>query len=141
MYEVLKNLHSFLRWGVLLFGVLAILLALYAWIRKSEYKKHHNQLSLLFLIFTHTQILIGLILYFLSPVVKIAMQDFGAAMKNESLRFWSLEHPVSMILGAVLISVGRSISKKTSNPVLKHRRTFLYFLAGILVIISAIPNW
>ena len=141
MYEFLKTTHSILRWGLLLFGVISIVLALVAWIQKSDYRKYHNQIGLAFVIFTHTQILIGLILYSISPMVKNAFVNFGASMKNETLRFWALEHPVTMILGAVLITFGRVSTKRTNNPVKKHRRTLIYFVAGILVILSAIPNW
>ncbi len=135
MYPFLKYLHSGLRYVVLILIVLAIIQSFLGWIGKKTYSEGNRKLNLFTLISVHTQLLVGLILYFLSPLVQFS----AAAMKNRETRYWTTEHITMMIIAIVLITIGYSRSKKASLPQNKHANVFVfYFLAVIIVLITLV---
>ena len=139
MYTGLLHLHSALRYLVLIMLVVAIIKALDGWLNKKAYTAADNKISLVTLILTHTQFLVGLVLYFVSPLVQRALADMGAAMKETTLRFWAVEHIAMMLAGVILITVGRSSSKKAIDAIVKHKRIAIFFLIGLIIILAAIP--
>lgn len=139
MYTGLLHLHSTLRYIVLIMLIVAIFKAFDGWLNKKAYTSADNKLNLFTLIATHTQFLIGLILYFISPLVQRALSDMGTAMKETTLRFWAVEHIAMMLVAVVLITIGRSSSKKAVDAVKKHKRVALFFLIGLIIILAAIP--
>ena len=67
MYSLLKNVHSYWAYFLLLVLILAILNAIAGKIKGKDFESRDLRLSLFGLIFSHIQLLIGLILYFVSP--------------------------------------------------------------------------
>jgi len=70
MYPILFQAHSGFRYLVLFALVIAFLVALYSWLTKQKFGKAHKVLNLVTLITTHLQVVIGLVLYFFSPLVQ-----------------------------------------------------------------------
>ncbi len=139
MYTGLLHLHSFLRWLALILIIAAFIRSLTGWLNKSEYSPLDNKLSLFSLISAHVQLIIGFILYFVSPIVRAGLADIGGAMKEPVLRFWTIEHISVMIFAIVLITLGRSLSKRAANDANKHKKIVLYFGLGLLLILIRIP--
>lgn len=139
MYTGLLHLHSALRYLVLIMLILAIIKAFDGWFNKKEFTDTDNKISLITLIVTHTQFLVGLILYFISPIVQRALSDMGAAMKDTTLRFWAVEHIALMLVAVVMITIGRISSKKAVAAVKKHQRVALFFLIGLVLMLLVIP--
>lgn len=139
MYTGLLHLHSALRYVLLIVLILAIIRAFAGWFGKKEFTGTDNRFSLITLIVTHTQFVIGLLLYFISPIVQRALSDMGAAMKETTLRFWAVEHIALMLVAVVMITIGRSSSKKAVDAVKKHQRVALFFLIGLILILVSIP--
>jgi hypothetical protein len=99
-----------------------------------------DKLSLFSLISAHIQLLLGLILYFISPFVKAAMEmGMGAAMKDTVMRFWLVEHIFGMVVGIALITVGRIAAKKATEDKTKFKKIAVYFGIGLLIILATIP--
>jgi hypothetical protein len=98
-----------------------------------------DRFALFTLIFVHTQLILGFILYFTSPLVSQGLQDMSAAMKNPVLRFWVVEHLVGMLVSIALITIGRVASKKKLESKTKHRTIFIYFTIGLILMIAVIP--
>ena len=139
-YPFLLNLHNILRWAVLLGGLYAITKSVLGIMHKRAYTKQENISHAVFVGLCHAQLLIGLILYFISPAVDVALANgMGAAMKVPELRFVAVEHISTMIIAIVLIQVGRSLSKKATDAMVKHRRAVIFFSIGMLLILSRIP--
>jgi uncharacterized membrane protein len=135
MYPFFKYLHSGIRYIVLILVVVAIIQALLGWLGKKTYTEGNRKVNLFALISAHTQLLIGLVLYFLSPLVQFA----GTAMKDRTTRYWTVEHITMMIIAVVLITIGYSRSKKVLSPEKKHSNIFIfYFLAAIIVVVTLI---
>ena len=132
MYTGLLHTHSLLRFFILIALVGVIVMALLGLINKKPYGKWDNKVSLYLLIFTHLQLVAGLILYFISDHVK-----FGAdTMKDKFTRYWTVEHTATMFLVVVLITVARITSKKMTSDQAKHKRMLIFNSVALLLIVS-----
>ncbi len=136
MYNFLLGLHSGLRYIVLLLLAIAIIMAITALFGKKEYSATNRKINLFTMIATHTQLLAGLILYFVSPLVQYG--NMGEAMKNTITRYWTVEHGVLMLFAVALITIGHARSKKGELAINKHRAIALYYGLALLVIVVAI---
>ena len=140
MYTGLLHTHNLFRWLVLITALVAIVFAFSGWFGKRNWNKRDNIAGLLLTIFVDIQFLAGLVLYaFVSPITKAAFKDFGAAMKNDVLRFYVVEHILLMIIALVIIHVGRSKSKKGTSPVKQHKTAAIYYTIALILILAAIP--
>ncbi|HMQ63947.1 MAG TPA: cytochrome B [Flavilitoribacter sp.] len=135
MYVILRQAHSGLRWVILLLIVAAIVQAWNKWQKKSPFEPKKQRLALFALIVTHLQLLLGVILYFVSP--KVA---FGAnMMKDPVTRFFSVEHVTLMALAVALITMGYSRSKRSAPDAKGFKILALFYLAGLVLLLAGIP--
>ena len=138
--EVLVTLHSYLAYVVLAVLVLAVVNAFTGWLGKRNFSLSRDfRISLYALIFSHIQLLIGLLVYFTSASGLKAIQTLGMGGLNAPARLLALEHPTINILALVLITVGWSRHKKTDDDTVKFKRIALLYGAGLLLILSRIP--
>ncbi len=135
MYDILKHTHSGTRWITLALLVIAVVSAFLKWQSKAEFKAGDKKLNTFALIFTHIQILIGVVLFFISEKSEIV----GDIMGNKLTRFFVIEHPLTMIIAAVLITIGNSRAKKASTSAAKFKTTFIFFGIGLFLILLRIP--
>jgi hypothetical protein len=138
MYSSALWLHSLLRWAVLLAGLVAWFRAIGAKTAKRPWTPKDDLWGLLLTIAADLQLVVGLVLYFvLSPITKIGMQNFAAAMRIDTTRFFTVEHAAGMLIAIALIHVGRVKIRKAADPARKHRLAMIFFgIAMVLVIIS-----
>lgn len=134
MYTGLFHTHSLLRYLILIGLVVVIVKALLGLINKQPYGKLDNKLGLYLFIFTHTQLLIGLILYFVSPFVKFGPET----MSDKTTRYWTVEHITAMVIAIVLITLARTTSKRMADDTSKHRRMFIFNGLALVVIVGTI---
>jgi len=140
MYTGFLHLHDTLRWLVLLSLVITLVKYVSGWLANQSWKKTDNILGIVFTSLMDIQLLTGLALYFfLSPVTKLAMSDFGAAMKDPGLRFYAVEHFSMMLIAVVLVHIGRAKSKKAKTDLAKFKTATIFFLIALVVILAAIP--
>lgn len=139
-HTVCLVLHSWLRWVVLTLAVVVAVRAFRGWRgarawEPSDERAHRALIGVLDL-----QFLLGVALYLvLSPFRRAFFADLGPAMKVSVLRFFGLEHVVSMLLAVAILHVGRKRSKKQTDVRLRHRLVFMTTLAGFLVAFAAVP--
>ncbi len=131
MYTGVLDLHNLIRWAVVLLGVIAIVVALGG----KRWTPQQNSLGRWFSLAFDVQVLLGIILIFLSPIAQSAFSDFGAAMRDSTLRFFALEHPLLMVIAAVLVHVGVSRGRKTDSP----RTAAVFYILAAAVVAYAIP--
>ena len=137
MYTGIQHSHSYFAYLVLVFLLLAIAFGLIRWLTGKTFTKLNKIFALLGLIGTHLQVLIGLILYFVSP---LGFSNFSSdAMGESSLRLYILEHPLTMILAAVLITVGYSRAKRLLDDKKKLKSVVVFYSIGLLLILIRIP--
>ena len=134
MYNGLLHFHSGLRWIALIALVIAVVSAFMRWKNGSGFGVKGKLLNLITLASIHLQLVIGLLLYFVSPKVQLS-----GMFDNAIVRFYTLEHFVMMIIAIALITIGYSKVKKASKDKKKNRLTFIFFGIGLLIILIAIP--
>jgi hypothetical protein len=127
--NILLHAHSGLRYVVLGLLIAAIFTAYSNWQKRSQ---GDSKLYLFTLIATHTQLLIGLVLYFMSPKVNFDL------ISEKVFRFYSIEHVFMMLIAIVLITVGRVRSKKLAGAD-KHRTVLYFYGLALVIILVAIP--
>lgn len=140
MYTGFLHLHDTLRWLLLLSLVTTLVKYLIGWFGNQHWKKTDNLMGIVFTSLMDLQLLTGLVLYFfLSPITKLALSDFGAAMKNADLRFYAVEHIFMMLIAVVLVHIGRSKSKKAIADHAKFRIATIYYGLALVIMLAAIP--
>lgn len=138
MLTGLLHTHSLLRFFILIALVVVIANALIGMTSRKPFGKWDNKFSLYLLIFTHMQLLVGVVLYIINLSQERLVHFNENTMKVAALRYWAVEHVVGMLIGVVLITVGRISSKRATDDVLKHRRLFYSNLFALLVIVGTI---
>lgn len=138
--EILKNLHSYLAYIVLLVLIFAVANALIGWFAKKEFRFEKDlRISLFALILSHIQLLVGIILFFVSTSGLKAIQILGMGGLNAPARLLAVEHPFVNIIALVLITMGWSRHKKTDNSTAKFKRIGIFYGLGLVLILSRIP--
>lgn len=135
MLNGLVHAHSGLRWVVLLLLVIATFKALLKWRSNATFTDGDRKLNLFTMISAHIQLVLGLVLFFLSPKVIFSAE----AMQSPITRFFTAEHSVMMLLAIVLITIGYTRSKKAIEDSQKFRSAFIYFLIALIVLLAGIP--
>ena len=134
LYPIVLHAHSVLRYFVLLFVVIAIANSLKGLMLKFTYGKTDKTIALIALASFHLQVLLGILLYCLSPKVL-----FSKAMFHfDILRFFTIEHSSMMILSAVFITIGYSRAKR-SIGLNGHKQILIFYLLALLIVLWAIP--
>lgn len=140
MYTGFLHLHNTLRWLILLSLVITLVKYVSGWLRNQRWEKTDNVLGIVFTSLMDLQLLTGLVLYFfLSPITKLAMSDFGAAMKDSGIRFYAVEHFSMMLIAVVLVHIGRAKSKKAKTDLAKFKTATIFYLLALVIILAAIP--
>ena len=105
-----------------------------------DFESKDLRVSLFGLIFSHLQLLIGLILYFVSPWFgQWSDLGIGGVMGNSEARLYLVEHPFTNIIAIILITMGWSLHKRQSDPGKKFLRIGLFYGLGLLLLLSRIP--
>jgi len=134
MYTGLLHTHSSLRYVVLLLLVVVIAKSMVGLLNKKPFEKADEKLTLWLMIATHTQLLVGIILYFVSPFVQ-----FGSnTMKDAVTRYWTVEHAFVMLIAIVLITLARTSTKKMTESSAKHKRVFIMTAIALVLIVAGI---
>lgn len=126
--------HSGLRYIVLALLVIAIFNAI-ANLKSDKYEKKDKMINLFAMVFIHIQLLLGLVLYFMSPKVQFVKE----MMSEPTLRFYTMEHVLLMVVAIVFITLGRKKAEKLPEPAKRHKMILRYYGLGLIIIFIAIP--
>jgi hypothetical protein len=127
MYTFVLLLHSWVRWAAIALGIAATVAAFNS--RPAD-QTGAERWGLFLMMVLDIQMLLGLLLYLaLSPLTAMAMQNFGGAMRDPSLRFWAVEHVVMMLFAVVIVHVGRVLARTARTP--ESRRIRLLVCLGL----------
>lgn len=139
MYSTIKMLHSYWAYLVLLILILATFNALIKFFGKKEYTAKDFRISLFTLIVSHIQLLIGLLLYFMSPNGLKSITINGMGGLSSFARLLALEHPIMNILALILITIGYSKHKKKLTSAPKFKTLAIFYSIALVLILSRIP--
>ena len=124
------HLHHYLPY---LFLMVLLISIVRSYLGKIENPKT-DKLLLGTLILAHVQLIIGFYLLFPFPEV-----EMGVIMKDASIRFKFVEHPLMMLISVVLITIGKYKSKKITDIKKANKLIFGYFIIAFILIIMRIP--
>lgn len=141
MYKTIHFIHSYWAYLVLFMVLVAALNALSGVFSKKEFTAKDFRLSLFALIVTHIQLVVGLIIYFVSPfgTQNISSIGMGEVMKNSLFRLYVMEHPLMMIIAIILITIGYSKHKKKVDSKEKFKTLAIFYTIGLIFMLSRIP--
>jgi len=141
MFSVLLQVHSILRWVILILLFLSIVQSFIGWIRHRELRDGDAKLWLFTMISAHTTLLIGLILLLFGHfgILSKGLPEGVELMKDKYYRFFWVEHPVGMLAATVLITLGRGVLKKQITDPLKYKRAFWFFFLALVLILATVP--
>jgi hypothetical protein len=139
LYTFLLHLHSVIRWIILLLLVVAIFNSLVA--GKRPFIKSDARTGSILVIFADLTLLIGLALWYFGPRGYKVIDSMGmsAAMKDPVARFFAVEHIAGMVIAIILLHIGKAQGKKAISDKAKHKRTLIFYLLALLIILISIP--
>jgi len=140
MYDLLLSIHNVTRWLVLLAAAYLLYRSLSGLSRRS-YGAADRQAGLVYTALMDAQLLLGLLLMILSPLVQSALGNLGAAMQNSQTRFFIVEHWVLMLAAVVLAHLGGARIKKVADGALKQRQALTWYGLSVALMLLAIPWW
>ncbi len=142
LYGPVLFAHSWIRWIVLVLGVV-VLLRIWRWrtipATEVDLRIHRGFVGAL-----DTQLVLGLVMYVvLSPVTRAAFSDMGAAMGVGLLRFYSVEHVFGMTVAVIAAHIGYAGAKgfTTDGEPDGHgrRAPFVAQVVWLIVTLASIP--
>ena len=138
MYTLLRTTHSLTAYIVLAVLCFAVVNALLGVLQKRKYTKADLRINLFALIFTHLQVTLGLILYFVTPLFQSWSAMGGGVMKDAYLRKMLVEHPFGLVAVA-LITIGWALHKKQKTDIGAFKRILVFYALGLLLILGVLP--
>jgi hypothetical protein len=139
MYDVTLDIHSLLRWFVLLTGLVAAGRGIAGWGGR-PWGPSDARAGQLFILSLDLQFLLGLVLYlFLSPNVRLAFANIGNAMRDPALRFFFVEHIAGMVIALTLAHIGRARTKRATTDRSKQRAAAVFYGLALVIVLLSIP--
>ncbi|MCC7464930.1 MAG: hypothetical protein IT261_01595 [Saprospiraceae bacterium] len=130
MNTILNALHSYNRYLILAAIAFVLFRSWSGWMGKKHFEKTDDTASLVLLILSHLQLLLGLIQYFFTS----AYTTGDMPISDPWVRYFKMEHISAMLLAVILIQVGRSTAKKAHFHEHKHKKIALYTTAAAVII-------
>ncbi len=139
MYVTLLSVHSFLRWLVVLGTIYTLYRAYSGLFGKRTFDPADAKTRQYTIIFAHLQVVIGIALYFLSPLTQYFLSNFSTAVKVKEIRFYGMEHTVTMLIAVILMTIGSAISKKKAEDSAKFKALAIWFTIAFILMLLMIP--
>ena len=139
MYSILVGLHSWVRWLLLASLLFAVFRAYRGWFSKQRFTRFDNSIRHSTATIAHMQLVLGLWLYFISPITDYFLSNFKDAVHQREFRFFGMEHSLMMIMAIVVITIGSAAAKRRPTDTEKCRTMALWFTAGLLIILTSVP--
>ena len=139
MYPNLLAIHSVFRWLVFFSLIFSIARAYHGWLGRKPFSGFDNGLRHWTATIAQVQFLIGITLYFVSPLVEYFMAEFSSAVHQRQIRFFSMEHSTMMLLSVVLITIGSMKAKRKATDLQKFKTIAIWYSVSLLIIVVNIP--
>ena len=139
MQHTLLFFHSILRWLVLINIIYSIYRAYRGYFKNLKFTKLDNLTRHWTATLTHIQLLIGIILYTQSSIIKYFWSNFNTSIKNIDTTFFALVHLLFMLTAIVIVTIGSALAKRKPTDKEKFKTMLIWFLIALLIIFIAIP--
>jgi hypothetical protein len=140
MYTLLIVTHSWLRWFVLVAGVLAVARALAGRSSLRTWGSGDDAPGRWYARLLDLQFVVGIVLYvWASPITTIARQHMAESMSSSATRFWLVEHPLGMIVALALAHIGHARVRRSQTDRARFTRAALFYGASVLIAFLSTP--
>lgn len=139
MYTLVLSLHSLVRWLVLASLLYTLYRSYKGWFYKKQFSNIDDALRHWTATTTHIQLVLGLVLYYISPIVEYFFTHFENAVHQREIRFFGMEHSLMMLIAIITISIGSFRAKRKISAQEKFKTMAIWFTIGFLIILSSIP--
>ncbi len=139
MYSYLLTAHSITRWLVLIFIIYSIYRALIGVVKNKKFSKTDDAFRHWTATMAHIQLMVGIILYTQSPIVKHFWSNTKTGLQNLELTFYGIIHFVLMLTAIVLLTIGSALAKRKPTNLEKFKTMLIWFTIALIVIFIAIP--
>ncbi|HCW08915.1 MAG TPA: hypothetical protein DGG95_16285 [Cytophagales bacterium] len=139
MYSVLLAIHSIFRWLVLISLVFTSYRGYSGWRSKRNFTKLDDRARYITATLGHIQLILGLWLYFISPVVDYFLNNFSEAVHMREVRFFGMEHITMMVIAITMLTIGSIKVKRMEDDEKKLKAMFTWYGIVLLIIFLSIP--
>lgn len=139
MFQTITFYHSLFRWLVLISLVFAIYRAFRGYYFKKPFLKADNSIRHWTATIAHVQLVIGVLIYSQSPIIKYFWLNRKEALNSVEITFFASIHALMMLASIVLITIGSSLAKRKENDPDKFKTILIWYTIALLLIIIAIP--
>ena len=140
-YSLILNIHSYWRWWVLCCAVAAVGIGVVGLAARLPFVSLGREVSRLFIIAVDVQLVLGLCLYGISPIVRSAWSNMASAMKQHDLRYFAVEHLTTMLLGVGVAHFGSWRCKRASEDRTKWLAMSGWYATSLVIFLVGIPWW
>ena len=138
MYEIVKTAHYTLMILLLVILLYTVGRSILLKSKGTPFGNTEEKLTLISLILAHTQLLLGIVLYFTGPWFG-QLSNMGEIMKDSYQRLMVVEHPTTMIVAIVLLTIGRAHIKRLTDSDARFKKVYIFFGLALLLIVLRIP--
>ena len=128
-----------MRWLVFASLVFSVIIAFRGYILKKPFSGFYNALRHWTATIAHVQLVIGLWLYFVSPVISYFLHNYSDAVHQREVRFFGMEHSLMMVVAIVVITIGSIKTKRREADIEKFRTMATWYTVALLIILVMIP--
>jgi len=139
LYTTLLAIHSLLRWFVLISLLYAIYRAYKGRFGNQSFSKQDNTARAVAAAMAHAQLILGVALYLVSPLVDYFLHNFKEAVHDREIRFYGMEHNLMMLVAIVLLTIGSALTKRKTNDQQKFKTMAIWYTIALLIILTSIP--
>lgn len=139
MYTSLLFFHSVTRWLVLISLVYSVFRAFRGYGFGTPFLKADNSIRHWTATISHIQLIIGVILYIKSPIIRFFYSNNELAKQNEEISFFGEVHITLMFISVVLLTIGSALVKRKLTDTEKFKTQLIWFSVTLLIILLAIP--
>jgi hypothetical protein len=139
MYSALLAAHNVVRWLVLLAGIWAAVRAWRGWMARGTWSAADHSAGRAFVNLISLQLVLGLALYAVSPLIRQGIEDMSAAMRTPSIRYFLVEHVVMMLIAVALAHVGLARVNKAASDSARFQAAAIWWGIATAAVAGFIP--
>lgn len=141
MLRFALGLHNILRWVVVVAAVWTLVRAYLGWLGDRPWTRQDSLAGRIFTISFDLQLLVGVFLVVISPLIQAAIQAPEHIGTSETVRFFAVEHVPVMIIAWILVHVTSVVAKRAELDVKRHQRAAIGYSLAVIMVLLAIPWW
>lgn len=131
--------HSLLRWLVVASLACSIYRAWRGLVTRSVFSKLDNSVRHWTATLGHMQLIVGVLLYVQSPVVRYFWRHVPGSLHQRDTVFFGVIHGTCMLAAVAVLTIGSALAKRRPTDREKFRTMLTWFLAALIIILIFIP--